>query len=148
MNCKKCGSILNKEDKFCGVCGNQVEIDNNIENSQNIENNINNQQIDQNYQYQQANNQVPNYNNQNYQNNQVKKDDNETACLICGIMSFFTCWIGIILGIVAIVLGVKTKKVTGKMPAGMICGIISVSIYSLIILVYIFLIAISIAMEI
>ena len=62
-------------------------------------------------------------------------------------MSLFTCWIGIILGIVAIVLGVKTKKVTGKMPAGMICGIISVSIYSLIILVYIFLIAISIAME-
>lgn len=127
MNCKNCGAKISENDKFCGVCGEKIENREPV----NIENNLNNGQ--------QINNQ--NFQNQNY-NNQYNgvnnpKNDNETACLICGIISFFTCWLGIILGIVAIILGAKVKKETGKTPAGMVCGIISVSIYTLLILVYI-----------
>lgn len=47
MNCKKCGNILNNNDKFCGVCGTKVEeigtINNSIPTLQNIE--LNNQNI-------------------------------------------------------------------------------------------------------
>lgn len=149
MNCKNCGSTINENDKFCGVCGTklndseskQVNPDNNLNNREQM----NNQNSKVEYQPNNQNFQNQNYNNQ-YNNGNAVKDDNETACLICGIISFFTCWLGIILGIVAIVLGAKVKKTTGKTPAGMICGIISLSIYTLLILVYIAIFAFSIAL--
>ena len=65
----------------------------------------------------------------------TNRRDDELMCLIFGITSLFACWLGIILGIIAIVIGNRIKKETGKMPPGMICGILSISIYTLIIIV-------------
>ena len=109
MVCKRCGAELKETDKFCGVCGEPV-----------------------------GEEKKPTPIVENSTPQPAKHDENETACLICGIVSFFTCWIGIVLAIISIVLGSKIKKNTGKMPAGMICGIISLSINVLIILLYIF----------
>lgn len=149
MNCKNCGATISENDKFCGVCGAKLESE---KEQVNTESNTNQQasnmvQMENQNGYQQNNGnfQNQNYNNQ-YNNRNVVKDDNETACLICGIMSLFTCWLGIILGIVAIVLGTKVKKATGKVPAGMICGIISLSIYTLIIFVYIAILVFALAL--
>ena len=68
--------------------------------------------------------------------------NSETVSLILGIISLFTFWLGIVLGVLAIIIGNKVRKETNKMPPGMILGIISVSIYSLftiiIIAIYIF----------
>lgn len=40
--CKKCGSILNENDKYCNACGSQLETTNNIQNDYVENSNINN----------------------------------------------------------------------------------------------------------
>ena len=68
--------------------------------------------------------------------------NSEIISLALGIASLFTFWLGIVLGVLAIIIGNKTRQETNKMPPGMILGIISVSIYTLftvvIISIYIF----------
>lgn len=144
MNCKNCGAIIKEKDRFCAGCGTKIEKNENIEEKETIFSNQSNKNT--NATYQQNNQNLQNISEYNQYNNNNTKTDNETACLICGILSFFTCWIGIILGIVAIVLGVKEKKLTGKTPAGMVCGIISVSIYTLFILIWLAIVCISVAL--
>lgn len=113
MVCKRCGAELKDKDKFCPVCGEPIEKKIEVTPEPNVVKETTTPQ-------------------------EVKSDSNETMSLVFGIISFFTCWLGIFFAIAAIILGSKTKKETGKMPAGMICGIISLSINVLLILIYIF----------
>ena len=79
------------------------------------------------------------------QNNEVKKSNGMAiAALVCGILSLFfgaclgflgiTAWIGVVLGIVAVVLGVIANKKgkDGKATAGLVMGIIGLVLSAII----------------
>ena len=117
MVCKRCGAELKDDDKFCGVCGEPVG---------KVEVKEEKVEVEQPKPVPTTNTSV-----------ESKKDESEVPCLIFGILSLCVCWIGIIFAIISIVMGSKLKKETNKMPAGMICGIISLSIHALLIVVYI-----------
>lgn len=112
MKCERCGATLKKSDTVCPVCGESVvEVKNELK------------EISENTKAE-------------YAEPEKTSSDNDTACLVCGILSFLgLCGVGTILAIIAIVLGAKIKKETNKMPAGMICGIISLSIQILLVLI-------------
>ncbi len=109
MKCKRCEAELKKEDKVCPVCGEPIDAKK-VEEPVAIEPEV----------------------------KKANSNGDDTACLVCGILSFLgLCGVGTILAIIAIVLGSKIKKETNKMPAGMICGIISLSIQVLLTLIFI-----------
>ena len=79
------------------------------------------------------------------QNNEVKKSNGMAiAALVCGILSLFfgaclgflgiTAWLGVVLGIVAVVLGVMANKAgkDTKATAGMVMGIIGLAISAIV----------------
>ena len=79
------------------------------------------------------------------QNNEVKKSNGMAiAALVCGILSLFfgaclgflgiTAWLGVVLGIVAVVLGVMANKKgkDGKATAGLVMGIIGLVLSAII----------------
>ena len=79
------------------------------------------------------------------QNNEVKKSNGmASAALVCGILSLFfgaclgflgiTAWLGVVLGIVAVVLGVIANKKgkDGKATAGLVMGIIGLVLSAII----------------
>ena len=81
------------------------------------------------------------YNQNAYSQNNVQpaNDGKATASLVCGIVSFFCC--GIVLGIIAIVLGNQYMQETGdinnsKAKAGKICGIVSIALNVVVIIIY------------
>ena len=106
---------------------------------------------------QQTNYQQTNYQQQFYQQPVYQQMPQHTpghgagiASMICGILSIVFCWcygiVGLVLGIVAIAMYSKSKRmnngfITGMAKAGMVCGIIG-SILSGLMLVY-FIIAIA-----
>lgn len=59
------------------------------------------------------------------------QDNRALGALICGIASIITGWIfvGIVLGAVAIVLAIQSKKISGDSSmatAGLLCGIVGI----------------------
>ena len=94
--------------------------------------------------YEQPNQNAYNQNAYNQNNVQPANDGKATASLVCGIVSFFCC--GIVLGIIAIVLGNQYMQETGdinnsKAKAGKICGIISIALNVVVIVIYLIAIA-------
>jgi hypothetical protein len=74
---------------------------------------------------------------------------NATAVLMLGILSLVICYLGVVLGVIALVLAVKDQKLYNFSPAqytsashsnlkaGKICAIIGVILQGLILLVYV-----------
>jgi M penetrans paralogue family 26 len=89
--------------------------------------------------------------NQHY--NPQQPLQNATAVLVLGILSIVICFIGFVLGIIALVLASKDMRLYNASPevyteasynnlkAGRICSIIGVIIWSLIILFYVIIVA-------
>ena len=107
--CKKCGNQLNGEYKFCTKCGESTQ--ENITTSNNINNNVQN----------------------DYMNSHNGTSPTAIASLVCSLVGLFL-W-GVVLGIVAICLGLsaknhikifKNEKGEGLATAGLIIGIIDV----------------------
>ena len=77
-----------------------------------------------------------------YPNQPVRTNGKAIAALVLGICSIVVPYIGLILGIIAIVLANQATKMIkrtnegghGMAVAGLVCGIIGVAIYALIIL--------------
>ncbi len=123
--CKYCGSKLNEEDKFCQKCGAKVE-----ESVISTNNNVTNSGV-------QNNNEQVSNTNSNPQNDAVngKNGTNPSAiagfvCSLVGLLIF-----GVIMGVIAICLGVtakkhmevfKNEKGGGLATAAIIIGIIDV----------------------
>ena len=112
MYCSECGSKLEPSSGFCGNCGHAV-----------AQSNINENVIQQSTQ---------NYNTATPEENVNNTEKNKgLASLICGIVSIplsITCLPPLILGVIAIFLGAKTKPKTGKSKAGIALGITGVSL--------------------
>ena len=171
MKCVSCGGETNDLSVFCEKCGanlknDQPQQNNNQQNNQNPYGGGYGQQPYQHGGYGQQNqnpyggyNQYPQggYNQypqsgfgQPYQQDAGK--GKAIASMVLGILSIVCCYVGFILGIIAIVLGSQSKKTqtdanqpTGMATAGLITGIIGTIIWVMIDILYLFLSILSIA---
>ena len=141
MNCKKCGSLVDKEAKFCPYCGDNLGTDvkqNTYQDPFSAYRNTNTHQ--EQYQYQQTYSNVNNTNQIQYADDFKKKDEvinKDNKCLIGLILSilsipltFVHVGIGIaliVIGFILVILGFKTTS-KGMKIASLIISIISLVI--------------------
>lgn len=128
MYCKKCGKVLNQEQKFCTNCGTKIE--NEINSS--VENNV----------YQQTNSfQQQDVNEQYVVSNNTKESKwKNTTSLVIGIISLILVFIfqilTIPLSIVGLVFGIISVKENKRNKVGLILNIISLGLAIPILLLY------------
>ena len=144
MRCNNCGTYNDDSARFCSGCGTEMSAQPQQNSNPQPQQEVNVQPAVQNQNYY---NQAPNY---NYAPAPITPDDGKglaTASLVCGIVSFFC--VPIILSILAIIFGKMAqskgcKETSAK--AGIICGIISLALAVVFIVLYIAIIAIGIGM--
>lgn len=141
MICNKCGNQINENDKFCGSCGNTIEIMNinpQATLNQNINMNVNS--VPENQLNNFVNNINHEYNNQTNNNFTKPKTGLKTASKVIGIVSIISVFIiqifSMPISLVGLILGIIYSKKNKKVCSGLILNAIAFVIAIPILLIY------------